>query len=299
MTLAAGGTGAIRVMRDGCSCLQAARVACLDGPRGSRRHITSSLQRQHHEILHVSVSSSPGQPEGSPGASVPGIPNHRAAVSWPADITDRVRQLQSETNFTSKPLRRSLTDMDSGLSSFISRNEMQRQLQADATHAFWSRVKGVLSGPLSAVAAPAAENSFGELEGPSKGSVSPPIVYKGYIDGMTAAHHYPSRLLPASDCSQIPPFLYVAPFDLQGGADPPGHSGALGFRGTDLFRGPTGIQPKTTVRNQLRAAADLLPLPGLLLVSPFEVKAIGISVVGWVRAAGGAPSRPRVSSLSI
>lgn len=256
MTLSSGGSGAIRVMRAGCSCLQAARVALLDGPEIFRRRFTSSMQRRHHEVLHTSVSSS-DQPEGSPGPTAAGIPHHQMTGSWPADITDRIRQLQSETNFTTKPLRRSPNDIDNGVDNFISGGDMQRQLQADAAHALWSRVKGALSGPLSGVVAPTVD-SFGELGGPAKGSVSPPIVYKQHIDGMTAAHHYPSRLLPAGDSSKIPPLLYVTAFDLQGGSDPSGHSGALGFREAGLFRGPTGIQAKTTLVERLYGRVSLL-----------------------------------------
>ncbi|KAL8426617.1 hypothetical protein ACSSS7_008060 [Eimeria intestinalis] len=69
---------------------------------------------------------------------------------------------------------------------------------------------------------------------------------------MTAAHHYPSRVLPSSEAARIPPLMSVTPFDV--GEAPSLRNGTLGFKGTDLFKAPSGMQPTSTVNHRLPLA---------------------------------------------
>ncbi|CDI86953.1 hypothetical protein, conserved [Eimeria praecox] len=139
-----------------------------------------------------------------------------SGVPWPADILERARRELSADNSSSisslkghlggGPLREP--------SSFISVSEFQQQLQANDVRALWRRVKRAISWPFTGAAA-AADASYGALDGAPRGTYSSPIVYRRYVDGMTAAHHYPSRLLPPHQATKLPPLFVVTPFDLQ------------------------------------------------------------------------------------
>ncbi|KAL8441286.1 hypothetical protein Emed_007582 [Eimeria media] len=167
---------------------------------------------------------------------------------------DRARSLASQTDFSRSPLNGSSAGSSSQPSSFVSRAVVNQQLQADDARAFWMRVKRAVSRPLSGAAA-AADASFGDLQGATRGTADAPIVYKRYVDGMTAAHHYPSRLLPASEATQIPPLMCVTPFDIE---EAPLRNQNLGFKGTGLFKAPSGMQPTTTLVERLHGRVSLL-----------------------------------------
>ncbi|KAL8443244.1 hypothetical protein Emag_006031 [Eimeria magna] len=214
-------------------------------------------QRQlsiHQEALRI-PSTSPAKHDASVEArNAEAIRSGGTPVPWPADIQERARCLASQSDFSKSPLDGSSVGSSSQPTSFVSRAVVHQQLQADDARAFWMRVKRAISRPLSGAAA-VSDASFGELQGATKGTVAAPIVYKRYVDGMTAAHHYPSRLLPASEATQIPPLMCVTPFDIE---EAPLRNQSLGFKGTDLFKAPSGMQPTTTLVERLHGRVSLL-----------------------------------------
>lgn len=251
MSLATRVCGATLGLRSSLGCNRfLAAAAGLDGLRAPGRHFRSSFQRHHRrhirqETLRIPTCSS----DSRDGSSVPcaaGSAHSKAPAAWPADITERARRILSDDDSPSTPFNGNAFKDSIGACSFVPRAEMQRQLQAEDAQAFWTRVRRAISRPLSGEAA-AADDSFGDLEGSTKGTFASPIVYKRYVDGMTAAHHYPSRLLPPNESRQVPPLLYVTPFDLQESPDSPGQSLGLGFKGTELFTSRAGMQPKSPV----------------------------------------------------
>lgn len=213
------------------------------------------LQLHQRRWLHhdPSPSSSSLQRETREGAGVPPSGNKSVAgprLEWPADIVERARrELSKGSNDRISMLR----DRHAGEvclsepSSFISSSEMQQQLQANDLRAFWRRLRRAISQPLSRAAA-VADPSFGALQGAPRGTASAPIVYKRYMDGMTAAHHYPSRLLPSNQATKLPPLFFVTPFALQEDADPSAQTQELRLRERVLrATSPGKMLPKISV----------------------------------------------------
>lgn len=220
----------------------------------------STAQKELHcyaqqEALRI-FPYSPGlqnAPKGLPGAlGATGAPEadgggrSSAPAGWPADIKESVRRAMAVDACSSASSGTSTLHNRGDTCSFISQKEMERQLVSKDAQAFWARIRRVIARPVSGAAA-LADDSFGDLEGANKGTLCNPVVYKRYVDGMTAAHHYPSRLLPASTSTQILPLFYVTPFDLQGNPDAPAPNVTLGFKGTELFKKPTGMQQRVAV----------------------------------------------------
>ncbi|CDJ53032.1 hypothetical protein, conserved [Eimeria brunetti] len=191
------------------------RSACSTGlPPHQRRCIhnepsasPSAVQRELRE------DAADSRAERSP--VVAEAPARGPRVEWPADIVERARRELSSGRSTHSPsLQGHHGGPPSEPSSFISLAELQQQLQPNDIRAFWRRVRRAISQPLSGAAA-AADPSFGALDGAPRGTDSCPIVYKRYIDGMVAAHHYPSRLLPPRQAMKLPPLFFVTPFALR------------------------------------------------------------------------------------
>ncbi|KAL8270865.1 hypothetical protein Esti_005236 [Eimeria stiedai] len=263
MRLAGGIRGVTRVVPRGCAHLLDPRLARVNRHRPPRSPLSSELsswffrQRQlsiHQEALRIPFTSSSKHDASVEPHGAEAVPSAGTPVAWPADIQERARCLASQNDFSSTPVNASSAGSGSHSSSFVSRAVIHQQLQADDASTFWLRVKRAVSQPLSGAAA-AADASFGDLQGATKGTAAAPIVYKRYVDGMTAAHHYPSRLLPASEAAQIPPLLCVTPFDLE---EAPLGNQSLGFKGTNLFKAPSGMQPTTTLVERLHGRVSLL-----------------------------------------
>ncbi|KAL8440469.1 hypothetical protein Efla_005611 [Eimeria flavescens] len=241
--------------------LPVARFLCCDEQQQATAHAcclaSFRLRRQlyirRERSLHTSAASS-GDEKNLPARS-PQAERARsgsAGVAWPADIQERARQLVSQSG---EPCCEALAKEASGSGSdFVHRDAVDRQLQVAEAGPFWQQLKRTVARSFSGEAA-AADASFGGLEGPLKGTASAPIVYKRFVDGMTAAHHYPSRLLPAGEAAKIPPHFRVTPFDLE---DASLLSQALGFRGTELFKAPSGMQPATALVERLYGRVSLL-----------------------------------------
>ncbi|XP_026189896.1 uncharacterized protein LOC34621449 [Cyclospora cayetanensis] len=224
-------------------CLQSSTLR-IRGPALNRQDASPSAATEGEEAAATgrnSATQAPGRAE------------------WPADITERARRvIAAEESSHTAPSEGQTLQRHHGVSGLISQVEMQRQLQAETAQAFWSRVKRTVARPLSGAAAE-LDASFGHLEGAPKGTAASPIVYKRYVDGMTAAHHYPARLLPINESTQVPPRFFVTPFDLEENPDPLAHGGrAAGLMGAGLFKSRTGMQPRTALAERLYGRVSLL-----------------------------------------
>lgn len=251
MSLSGGICGLSRGVRGCCGASQLWRVASLLEHQRLCPSVPVVFQWRHRRLLSqqsLRVSTVPStQQDGPSAASVPADGFRiEAQQQWPADITERARRLFSEGELGGASAQGAPESSASRAHSFMTSTEMQQHLQAEGAQAFWARVKKAVSRPLSGATA-AQDESFGALEGAASGSAASPIVYKRYIDGMTAAHHYPCRLLPASLSAQVPPLFYVTPFDLEENPGEAVSAQALGLKGTDLFKSPKGMQQRTAV----------------------------------------------------
>lgn len=213
----------------------------------------AALQVQQYRRFHVESSqASPaiaGSMEKDTAASSAGTttstPSLRIRVEWPADMSERARRIASNhESGSAAPIQGSQATSSKDLSTFMSKSELEEELEVNDARAFWRRVKSAISWPLST----AATNSLSSTAEASNGAGSPPILYKRYVDGMTAAHHYPSRLLPPNESQPLPPLFFVTPFSLQDSLDHSAQASRLGF-GEMRGHKPnvTGMHPKTAV----------------------------------------------------
>lgn len=213
----------------------------------------AALQVQRCRRFHVDSSqTSPaiaGSKENDTATSSAGTttstPSLRIRVEWPADMSERARRIASNhESGSAAPMQGSQATSSKDLSTFISKSELEEELEVNDARAFWRRVKSAISWPLST----AATNALSGAAEASNGAGSPPILYKRYVDGMTAAHHYPSRLLPPNESQPLPPLFFVTPFSLQDSLD---HSAQVSRLGFGKMRGHrpsvTGMHPKTAV----------------------------------------------------
>ncbi|KEP63758.1 UNVERIFIED_CONTAM: hypothetical protein HHA_231460 [Hammondia hammondi] len=104
--------------------------------------------------------------------------------------------------------------------SFYSLEEMRKENRRGTPVDFRQYMRSLLlpirfwdaSAPNASCSTPEKPSSSFSL---SYSRLLPPITFKKYNDGMHAAHHYPSRLLPPSQSAPLPPNVFVTPFTPQ------------------------------------------------------------------------------------